>query len=256
MERLFNLKGKSAIVTGGNGGIGKGMAEGLAEAGADIVIAARNREKTENTVQEIKARFGVRVLGIQLDVRREDEIRAMVKAVLQAFGRIDILVNNAGISIKKFPQEFSVAEWDEVLETNLRGSFLCAQAVYPAMKSQGGGKIINIGSMMSIFGGGRFAAYGASKGGIVQMARGLAVAWAPDNIQVNTILPGWIDTELTRGTRGLIPGLQEQVEARTPAGCWGKPDDFLGTAVFLASPASDFITGVALPVDGGYSIRA
>ena len=187
MEQLFSLKGKVAVVTGGNGGIGKGIGKGLARAGADIVIAARNRDKTERAVRDIQDRFGVRVMGVQVDVRREDEIKAMVREALEAFGRIDILVNNAGINIKKYPQEFTAAEWDQVLEINLRGSFLCAQAVYPAMKAQGGGKIINVGSMTSLFGGGRFAPYGASKGGIVQMARDLAVAWAPDNIQVNTL---------------------------------------------------------------------
>jgi 2-deoxy-D-gluconate 3-dehydrogenase len=141
------------------------------------------------------------------------------------------------------------------MNTNLTSAFLCSQAAYPHMLRAGGGKIINIGSMMSIFGMPFATAYAASKGGIVQMTRAMATAWAKDNIQVNTILPGWIDTDLTRSARQQIPDLHEKVLARTPAHRWGTPDDFTGIAVFLGSPASNFITGVAIPVDGGYSIQ-
>jgi 2-deoxy-D-gluconate 3-dehydrogenase len=178
----------------------------------------------------------------------------MAAQVLDTFGRIDILVNNAGINIRKMPQDYLAAEWDEVLDANLRSAFLCSRAVYPGMKERGGGKIINIGSMTSLFGGAKLAPYGTSKGGIVQLTRSLAVAWAPDNIQVNAILPGWIDTDLTRQARKDLAGLNERVLARTPVGHWGEPDDLAGAAIFLASPASNFVTGVALPVDGGYSI--
>ncbi|MEE9120356.1 MAG: SDR family oxidoreductase, partial [Syntrophobacteria bacterium] len=195
-----------------------------------------------------------RVLGVQVDVRKEEEIEAMAAQVLDTFGRIDILVNNAGINIRKMPQDYLAAEWDEVLDANLRSAFLCSKAVYPGMKERGGGKIINIGSMTSLFGGAKLAPYGTSKGGIVQLTRSLAVAWAPDNIQVNAILPGWIDTDLTRQARKDLAGLNERVLARTPVGHWGEPDDLAGAAIFLASPASNFVTGVALPVDGGYSI--
>jgi 2-deoxy-D-gluconate 3-dehydrogenase len=163
-------------------------------------------------------------------------------------------VNNAGINIRKMPQDLSSEEYDEVLEVNLRSAFLCSKAVYPAMKEAGGGKIINIGSMTSLFGGGKLMAYGASKGGIVAMTRALAVAWAPDNIQVNAILPGWIDTDLTRRARVELEGLNERVLVRTPVGRWGQPEDLQGTAIYLASAASNFVTGVALPVDGGYSV--
>ncbi len=251
---MFDLHGKVAVVTGGNGGLGKSMARGLARAGAGVAIAARDQEKTKMTVNEIRDEFGVPVIGVPVDVRVKEQIESMLANVLDALGRVDILVNNAGINIKKFPQEFDTAEWDAILEINLRGSFLCAQAVYPVMQSQGGGKIINVGSMTSIMGGGRFAPYAASKGGIVQMGRDLAVAWGPANIQVNTILPGWIDTEMTRITRRIMTDLQQRVEARTPAGRWGTPGDLEGIAVFLASPASDFLTGTAIPVDGGFSI--
>jgi 2-deoxy-D-gluconate 3-dehydrogenase len=177
----------------------------------------------------------------------------MVRNTLDAYHRIDVLVNNAGINIRKMPQDLSSAEYDEILDINLRGAFLCAKAVYPAMKAAGGGKIINIGSMTSLFGGAKLMAYGASKGGIVSMTRALASAWAVDNIQVNAILPGWIDTDLTRRGRVEIQGLNEQVLARTPMGRWGEPEDIQGAAIYLSTAASDFVTGVALPVDGGYS---
>lgn len=254
MTGLFSLQNKVAIVTGGNGGIGKGIARGFAAVGADIVIAARNQAKTDETAREIKNEFGVQVLGLQVNVRHDDEIRAMVTQVLDRLRRIDILLNNAGINIRNMPQDYLVEEWDEILDTNLRSAFLCSKAVYPAMKEAGGGKIISIGSMTSIFGGAKLAPYGTSKGGIVQLTRSLAVAWAPDNIQVNAILPGWIDTDLTRQARKELPGLNERVLARTPVGRWGEPDDLAGAAIFLASSTSDFVTGVALPVDGGFSV--
>lgn len=255
MKDLFNLKGKRAIITGGNGGIGKGIACGFASVGADIVISGRNQAKTDQAVSEIEKEFGVRVLGLKVDISKEEEIKTMVAQTLDRFGRIDILVNNAGINIRKLPHDYEAAEWDAILNTNLRGAFLCCKAVYPAMKSVGGGKVINIGSMLSIFGGPMHTAYGASKGGLVQMSRSMAVAWAPDNIQVNAILPGWINTELTIQARKDIPELHEAVLNRTPSGRWGDPEDMAGTAIFLASAASDFVTGVALPLDGGFSIR-
>jgi 2-deoxy-D-gluconate 3-dehydrogenase len=254
MKDLFNLQGKVAIVTGGNGGIGKGISRGFAKTGSDIVIAARNQTKTDETAREIKEEFGVNVLGVQVDVKHEEQIQAMVEQVQSSLGRIDILVNNAGMNIRKMPQDYVASEWDEVLDVNLRSAFLCSKAVYPSMKTVGGGKIISIGSMLSIFGSAKLTPYGTSKGGIVQMTRSLATAWASDNIQVNAILPGYIDTDLTRQARKDMPGLHERVLDRTPAGRWGEPDDLAGAAVFLASSASDFITGVALPVDGGFSV--
>ena len=253
---MFKLEGKVAIVTGGNGGIGLGISRGLASAGCDLVIAARNQSKTASAVEEIKAAFDVQVMGIQTDVRDEAQIIEMVDQTLDHYGRIDTLVNNAGISIAKMPQNYDSAEWDEVLDINLKSAFLCSKAVYPAMKKAGGGKIICIGSITSIFGSATIAAYCTSKGGIVQLARSLAVAWAPKNIQVNAILPGWIKTDMTKPIRNDLPDWNKSILARTPAARWGEPDDLAGTAVFLASPASDFVTGVALPVDGGFSAMA
>jgi len=254
MKDLFDLKSKVAIVTGGNGGIGLGIARGLASAGANLAIAARNEVKTAEAVRGLQKEFGVKAIGVKVDVREEKQVKDMAKKVLDAFGRIDILVNNAGTNIRKLPQDYVVDEWEEVLDVNLRSAFLCSQAVYPAMKAAGGGKIINIGSMTSIFGAAKVMLYATSKGGIVQMGRCMANAWARDNIQVNAILPGFIDTDLTRKARKDIPELEERVTTRTPVGRWGEPDDLAGTAVFLASRASDFVTGVALPVDGGFSI--
>ena len=249
---LFILKDKVALVTGGNGGIGLGMAEGMAELGATIVIAGRNHEKSAQAVAGL-ARSGVRAGVVDVDVADDASCRAMIAETIKKFGRIDILVNNAGINIRKQPQEYSAAEWRKILAINLDGAFYCSHAVYPHMKAQGGGKIINTGSMMSIFGASFSSAYAASKGGIVQMTKALACAWASDNIQVNAVLPGWIDTELTQNARREVDGLHDRVLARTPAGRWGGPADFRGIAAFLASPASDFVTGTAIPVDGGYS---
>lgn len=251
---LFSLKEKVAIITGGNGGIGRGIAGALAAAGSDVVVVARNEAKITETVKAIQKAFKRRVLGLCCDVSNQGEIQRMMEAVQNDLGKISILVNNAGVNIRKMPQDYQATEWDQVLDTNLRGPFLCCHAVYSFMKETGAGKIINIGSMTSIFGGAKLAPYGASKGGIVQLTKSLAAAWAPDNIQVNAILPGFIDTDLTRQARIDIPGLHERVEARTPAGRWGIPDDLAGTAVFLTSAASDFVTGAAIPVDGGFSM--
>ena len=249
----FDLSGKVAIVTGGNGGIGLGMVRGLAEAGAAIAIVGRNEAKSAAAVAELE-RSGARAISVVADVTDKAAVAAVAERVAREFGRIDILVNNAGINIRKPPHALDIAEWNSVIATNLTSAFLCSQAVYPAMKAAGGGKIINIGSMMSIFGASFAPAYAASKGGIVQFTRSCACAWAADNIQANAVLPGWIDTDLTKQAREQIDGLHDRVLARTPAARWGGIGDFGGIAVFLASAASDFVTGTAIPVDGGYSI--
>jgi 2-deoxy-D-gluconate 3-dehydrogenase len=252
MSGSFDLTGRVAVVTGGNGGIGFGIAKGLAQAGAAIVVAGRREAKNAEAVKALE-REGAKALSFAGDLKEETACRALMEGAMSGLGRLDILVNNAGIAIRKQPEAYTLAEWHEVMDTNLTSAFACASAAYPHMVRAGGGKIINIGSMLSIFGASFAVAYGASKGGMVQMTRGLATAWAKDNIQVNAILPGWIDTEFTRTGRAQVPGLNERVLARTPAGRWGTPDDFAGIAVFLASAASDFITGAAIPVDGGFS---
>ena len=251
---LFDLGGRVAIVTGGNGGIGFGMAEGLAAAGAAIVVAGRDEAKSAAAVKRLST-GGAKAAAIAVDVTAAESCRDLIAASVKKFGRLDILVNNAGTNIRKQPEEYALEEWNMIIATNLTSAFLCAQAAYPEMVKAGGGKIINIGSMMSIFGASFTTPYAASKGGIVQMTRALATAWAKDNIQVNAVLPGWIDTDLTRKARDVIAGLHERVLARTPAGRWGTPADHAGIAVFLASAASDFVTGTAIPVDGGYSVQ-
>ena len=210
--------------------------------------------RIEAAVAELRA-LGGRAESHAADVTQEAQCQGAIDAAIGRFGRIDALFNNAGINIRKAPQDYSLDEWRTVMDANLTSAFLCARAVYPGMKRRGGGKIVNTGSMLSIFGV-RFApAYGASKGGIVQLTKSLAAAWAGDNIQVNPVLPGWIDTDLTVRAREQVPELHENVVRRTPAGRWGRPQDHEGVAVFLASAASDFITGVSIPVDGGFSIQ-
>ncbi len=251
---MFDLTGRVAVVTGGNGGIGLGMARGLARAGARVVIAARNAAKSEAAVQQLRS-DGAQALAIEVDVTEETSVAALFDQVAQRCGALHALVNNAGINIRKPPEQFSLAEWQRVLDTNLTSTFLCSRAAHAHLQRAGGGKIINIGSMLSIFGASFAPAYGASKGGVVQLTRSLASAWARDNIQVNAVLPGWIDTELTQQARRDVSGLNERVLARTPARRWGRSEDLAGVAVFLASAASDFVTGTAIPVDGGYSME-
>ena len=249
--KMFDLTGKVAIVTGGNGGIGLGMAGGLAEAGATVVIAGRNAAKGEKAAKSL----GGAAVFISADVTRKEACEKLVGDTVARFGRLDILVNNAGMSIRRQPQEYAEAEWHRVLDTNLTSAFLLCQAAYPEMVKAGGGKVINIGSVMSLFGAPHAAPYAASKGGIMQYTKAIATAWAKDNIQCNAILPGWIDTEMTQGAREQVAGLNEMVLGRTPAGRWGVPADLAGMAVFLAAPASDFVTGAAIPCDGGYCAR-
>jgi 2-deoxy-D-gluconate 3-dehydrogenase len=251
---IFSLQNRVAFVTGGNGGIGLGMAKGLATAGASVVIAGRNKQKAQKALLELRS-IGAQAEFVELDALEEASCRQAVERATERFGRLDILVNNAGTTVRKQPEELTLQEWHLVMDTNLTSAFLCSQAVYPHMVRAGGGKIINIGSMMSVFASSYATPYAASKGGIVQLAKSLAVAWAKDNIQVNAILPGWIDTDLTRKAREQVQGLNERVLARTPAQRWGMADDFAGIAVFLAAPASNFITGAAIAVDGGYSVQ-
>jgi 2-dehydro-3-deoxy-D-gluconate 5-dehydrogenase len=253
---MFDLQGKVALVTGGNGGIGLAMAQGLAAAGARIAVVGRNPDKLQAAVTSLcQDGNESRAKAYAVDVCDEAAVSTLMAQVIEDFGRLDILVNNAGINIRKQVQDLSLAEWNAVMDTNLSSAFLCSRAAFPQLKKQGG-KVINIGSMTSIFGASFAPAYSASKGGIVQLTRALATAWASDNIQVNAVLPGWIDTELTQQARLEVSGLNERILARTPAGRWGQPQDLAGIAVFLSSAASDFITGTAIPVDGGYSVQA
>ncbi len=250
---MFDLKGRVAIVTGGNGGIGLGMATGLAKAGANIAIFGRNAEKNAAAIAKIKA-LRVDAIAHAVDVTDSAAIDAGVKSAVERFGRIDILINNAGMAVAKRPEDHTEEEWRTVLDTNVTSAFLCSKACRPEFVKAGGGKILNCGSMYSIFGSSFALAYSASKGAMVQLTKSLAVAWAAHNIQVNCFLPGWINTDMTDMARKVVPGLHETVIARTPAGRWGEPEDLEGIAVFLSSKASDFITGTVIPVDGGYAV--
>ena len=249
---MFNLNDKVAMVTGGNKGIGLGMARGLVKAGASVAIAGRSRASNEKAAETLR-KLGGAAMPIELDVTDSAAIAEAVEAVVGHWGHLDILVNNAGTQIRGRPHDLAEEDWHTVLDTNLTSAFLCSKACYPHFKRAGGGKILNCGSMYTIFGSEWVPAYGASKGAIAQLTKSTAAAWAKDNIQVNCFLPGWIDTDLTRMARDGSPELYQRILDRTPAGRWGEPEDLEGIAVFLASSASDFITGAVIPVDGGFS---
>lgn len=253
MDTPFDLSGKVAIVTGGNGGLGLGMAEGLARAGARVAIAARNRDKAGDALERLNA-LGTEAMFVDVDVADRQSCEDMASAVADRFGRIDILIANAGIAQGGRAETLAGETWQRVLDINLNGTLFAAQAVHPHLAAAGGGKIVTIGSMMSIFGSKESVAYSASKGAVVALTRSLAIAWARDNIQVNAILPGWLVTDMVAGAKNARPEFDKAIVARTPARRWGQPEDMAGTAVFLCSGASDFVTGVALPVDGGYSV--
>ena len=254
MSKMFDLTGRVALVTGGNGGIGLGMATGLAKAGATVMVAGRNATKNDAAVAGLRA-LGAKAESIAVDVTDPAAITGMVEETAKRLGRLDILVNNAGTNIRNRPETYKLEDWHTIINTNLTSGMLASQAAYPYLKAHGCGRVINNGSMLSIFGLPMHVAYGASKGGVVQMTKSTAVAWAADGITVNVILPGWIDTDLTRKARQDMAGLNDNVLARTPSKRWGVPADFEGVAAFLASDAAAFITGVAIPVDGGYSVQ-
>ena len=248
---LFDLTGKVAVITGGNGGIGLGCARGLAAASASIAIWARDLEKSAAAVAELES-MGVQVKAYQVDVKSKSDLEKAVQDTVKDFGGIDILFANAGVNIRMRPEKYTDEIIDEIIDVNLKAVFHCAQLVYPEMKRRGGGKIILIGSLTSVQGLGVAPVYSATKGAVVQLGKSLAAAWGADNIQVNTILPGWIVTEMTSVTRA-VPGLPEHVLSRTPAGRWGSPADFAGIATYFASSASDFVTGTDIQIDGGFT---
>ena len=251
---MFALNDRVALVTGGNKGIGLGMACGLAKAGASVAVAGRNEAMNEKAAETLR-QLGAEAIPITLDVTDSEAITEAVESVVSHWGHLNILVNNAGTQVRARPEELTEEDWHTVLDTNVTSAFLCSKACYPHFKSASGGKILNCGSMYTLFGSEWVPAYGASKGAIAQLTKSTAVAWARDNIQVNCFLPGWIDTDLTRMVRDQSPEVYQRILDRTPAGRWGEPKDLEGIAVFLASPASDFITGAVIPVDGGFSTQ-
>jgi 2-dehydro-3-deoxy-D-gluconate 5-dehydrogenase len=250
--KAFSLAGKVALVTGGNGGIGRALALGLAEAGADVVIAGRNPDKTARVVDELRA-LGRRAAGVGCDVQRTDELERALAVASTQFGGLDILVNNAGVSGANQPEHTSEDEWDRVVDTNPKAVFLGCKHAHPLLKARGGGKIINIGSEYGLFGSSRAVAYSASKGGVTQLTKSLAIAWARDHIQVNAIIPGWIRTDMTASVEA-NEAFARLIQERTPERRFGEPHELAGAGVFLASEASNFVTGQSIYVDGGYSI--
>lgn len=250
MINSFSLQGKVALVTGGTYGIGMAMAKALASAGATIVFNARRQEMIDEAIKEYKA-SGIDAYGYQCDVTNEAEVQAMVGDVAKKLGDIDILVNNAGI-IKRIPAlETTVAEFREVIDIDLIGPFIVSKAVAPGMIKKGGGKIINICSMMSELGRETVAAYAAAKGGLKMLTKNLACDWAEHNIQVNGLGPGYIATPQTAPLRTAGHPFNDFIISKTPAARWGNPEDLAGPVVFLASKASDFVNGHILYVDGG-----
>ena len=248
---LFRLEGKTAIVTGASRGIGKAIAKAFAEAGADLVLVSRNRVALEGVVREIEG-LGGKALPVSADIGNTDDINKVIEATLKVSPRIDILLNNAGISpILKKAEEVNLKEWEEIVRVNLTGTFLFCQAAGKVMIQQGGGKIINMVSVGAVVGFPRQIAYCATKGGILQMTKVLAVEWTRYNIQVNAIGPAYLETELTKGMRA-SKVISENLLGRTPMGRFGRPEEIVGAAIYLASDASSYVTGQTLFVDGGW----
>lgn len=250
----MNLSRKVAIVTGGSRGLGKGMALALAEAGADVVVASRTLSALKEVSQEIKDK-GRSSLPIELDVWDLSSINRMVENAVKEFGKIDILVNNAGMNVRKPTIEVTEEDWNKIVNTNLKGTFFCAQAVGKVMIKQTKGKIINIGSLTSKVAFPNMAVYAATRGGILQLTKSLAVEWAKYNINVNAIGPGYFKTSQT-ATLFADKHWVEEILKKIPLGKTGLPEDLGGTVVFLASEASDYITGQMIFVDGGWLAAA
>jgi 2-dehydro-3-deoxy-D-gluconate 5-dehydrogenase len=250
--KMFDLKGRVAVVTGGNGGIGRGIALGLAEAGASIAILARNPEKTRAVIEEIK-KHNVPAHAATLDVTRRETLRPALEEVERTLGPIDILVNNAGISIQRTTLKLDAESWDRVIETNLSSVFLISQIAAQSMVKRKRGKIINIASEYARFGSAAVPSYAAAKGGVVQLTKSMAIELGRHNIQVNAIVPGWIWTDMTSMVKGTP--FYDEIITRTPAGRFGDAEEMAGTAIFLASDASNFVTGAIVYADGGFAIR-
>lgn len=254
--KLFDLSGRVVVVTGGNGGIGRSLALGCASAGASVAIVGRNEEKNLNVLGELQE-IGNPAMALRLDLSQRDQLEPALDEIERQLGPVEILINNAGIvSLSGGVLQESTEDWDQVIETQLSAVFLFSKFTARSMTKRKAGKIINIGSMYSYFGSAVAPSYSAAKGAIVQLTKSMAIELAPYNVQVNAIAPGWFVTDMTAPVRS--PDLKEmndEILLRTPAGRWGQTDELIGTAIFLASRASDFVTGALIPVDGGYSIR-
>lgn len=250
--KMFDLTGNVAVVTGGNGGIGRGIALGLAQAGAAVAVLARNEEKNRAVLDEL-AKFGVPTLAVKLDVTQRERLRPAMDEVERKLGPVSILVNNAGIAINRSALKVEAEAWDRVIETNLNSCFFLSQIAAQSMAARRRGKIINIASEYSRFGSATVVSYSAAKGGLVQVTKSMAIELGPHNVQVNAIVPGWIATDMTVAAQS--GPFYDEIIMRTPAGRFGKPEEVAGAAVFLASHASDFVSGSIVYVDGGFAIR-
>ncbi|WP_299361200.1 SDR family oxidoreductase [uncultured Paracoccus sp.] len=241
---LFDVSGKVVLITGAVGGIGAFIAGAFAAAGARLVVADRSAEAAKRLADQLE-----NTTAVSLDVAHKASCATAVSAAMEAYGGLHVLINCAGVNTRLRPEAYDKATWDQIVDVNLKGTFLMSQAAYPALK--GGGKIVNFGSILSLASNAVTAPYSASKGGVLQLTRSLACAWAEDGISVNAILPGWIDTPLSRQARIDIPGHAERVVETTPMRRWGMPADLVGATIFLSSSASDFVTGAHVVVDGG-----
>jgi len=253
VKQLFDLSGRVAIITGGSIGLGRQMAEGLAEMGAHLVLCARKKERCQQAAEELQQAAGVKTLALGCDVKNPASIHEVVEATLAAFGQIDILINNAGVSWGAPVEDMTLEQWNKVIETNLTGTFLCSQAVGKVMIRQRAGKIINIASVAGLGGSSpqlQAIGYHASKGGVIVFTKDLACKWAMHNINVNAIAPGWFPTHMSEV---VIRRGKDALLASIPLGRFGNEQDLKGAAVFLASEASDYVTGHVLVVDGGQS---
>jgi NAD(P)-dependent dehydrogenase (short-subunit alcohol dehydrogenase family) len=252
VKQLFDLTGRVAIITGGSIGLGRQMADALGETGAHVVLCARKAERCQQAAEELQ-QLGIKAIALPCDVRNQASVQELVDATLSQFGRIDILINNAGISWGARVEEMGLEDWNKVIETNLTGSFLCAQAAGKVMIRQGRGKIINVASVAGLGGAPPelpAIAYHASKGGVISFTKDLACKWAMHNIQVNAIAPGWFPTHMSNR---VIERHKELFLSHIPARRFGSEQDLKGAAVFLASDASNYVTGHILVVDGGQS---
>jgi len=253
-QSLFDLSGRVAVVTGGNRGIGRAIALGMARAGASVAVLARNEGLNYHVQEELRS-IGRPSMVRRLDVTERHALAPAIAAVEHELGGLDILVNNAGNAVfSGGVLNESALDWDTTMATHINASFLLSQLVAKSMvRRQRGGKIVNLASMYSIFGSGMVPSYAAAKGAIVQLTKSMAIELAAYNIQVNAIAPGWIETDMTAMARE--SPMNEAILARTPAQRWGQPEELVRAAVFLSSRGADFITGVMLPVDGGYSVK-
>jgi NAD(P)-dependent dehydrogenase (short-subunit alcohol dehydrogenase family) len=250
MSNLFDLSSKIALVVGGHGGIGKAIALGLADAGADVIVTSRNMEALKGVVEEIKAK-GKKSMAVAVDIVNEKLVKDMVNKIMEAFGHIDILINAAGLAIRKPADTFPIDEWQQVMDINTRGTFLCCQAVGRLMLKQKSGRIINISSVRGRYGlPTNYAAYCASKGAVDTLTRTLACEWAKSNVLVNAVAPTIVETDLTKSALA-DPAYAKQMKERIPMGKWAMPEDIVGPVVFFASEASSFVTGQILYIDGG-----